>query len=317
MTSELYILYENGHAIIEVNEDQTVDQVVSICKEMSELKIRPEIGNLTLFNGTKELPLNSLIKNYLGKVKKFELKENLDIECFSNPGIDSHKVCEDFGIYYVETDDLCEWRLEKEQLTQPPTDLVKFVKLYFKFTTNGLEKSRRFIVSSFLLSVLDFVGNDGPNCMVIEEEKRLKFVINGKSYNGDVDFVIGHSKQNKKVANDSCILVLEAKQGNTFDNSFGQVLAQAATTHKIRKSNERGNKKDGLPIYFIRTDGDGWIFGILTEIDQKLLLKQSTKLTIGSYKDEDFLKNMQKIFSWLVVIFQEMKVSSPRLNKKF
>lgn len=252
-------------------------------------------------------------------------KNNSNKFTFSNPGIEGISCCKDFDIYCRDNDKICKWTIDDGDLVDPPPELIKYVKDYFKFSTNRLEKSRRFIIMAFILSAISKINETEECDIVIDEEKKLSTTIKNNEYTGNIDFVIGHSKYDDRIPDDSCIVVLEAKIPGTFDKSLGQLMAQAATTMRIRnQSSDANNEK---PIFMIRTDGNNWQFGTL-----RLMTKIDTKSGSGYTRGETFIAQLseklrilpeskydvhiKEIFSWMYMILRKMYVLTPRLNKK-
>lgn len=244
---------------------------------------------------------------------------------FSNPGIEPMKVLEDFDVYYKNNNSICWWKIDEETLIDPPVELVKYVKDYFRFSTNRLEKSRRFIIMSFILSALGKVNEEEECGLIIDEEKALSVNVKGKKYSGKIDFVIGHSKVIDEIPDDSCIIVLEAKIPKSFDKSIGQLMAQASTTMRIRSQRASGSNKS--PIFMIRTDGNKWQFGKLrlkTEDDvnnskspvtEEFIIQLSEELNLGP--ESKYNVQIKEIFTWVYMTLKNMHVSTPRLNKNF
>ena len=261
----------------------------------------------------QEIPINEEMTVYKGKKHKFEIKTKYETVNFSNPNLDARSVLEDFGIHYNESLKECKWDLDSEkEILNVPKDCRKFVALYLQRTSGRLEKSARFFVTTIALTALNSLEDV---LLVFDDEKKLECVVNNKLYTGNIDMALGHSLVDKKIADDSSMLVVEAKQGSTFANGLGQVIAQAATAFKLREKNERANGKDGLPIFLIRTDGFKWQFG---KPNDKLLLKTSSTISInGAYDSEDFKQSLSKVYSWFVKIVTEISTSSPRLKVQF
>ncbi|KAJ3078187.1 hypothetical protein HK102_004675 [Quaeritorhiza haematococci] len=124
---------------------------------------------------------------------------------------------------------------------------------------------------------------------------------------------------------DTTVLVIEVKQGQTFEGSFKQVLAQAATALKTREEKNRGVDQKVGPVYFVLPNGWNWTFGRLVsgggeqEQDYELIVEEGptlilskTKKRIEGQRRELFIREtVGKVFSWLCFVIEQSRDASP------
>ena len=101
---------------------------------------------------------------------------------------------------------------------------------------------------------------------------------------------------------DAAVMVIGTKKSDTFDSSLPQVSAQAAALLYYRrgKTPPRGINGSGGPTFFIRTDGERWIFSKMTSEEGVPTVKHSSefKLVLGPKTSIDY--NVAKqIFNWI------------------
>ena len=314
------IKYKQSSVLLNIEEGQTALDIISLCKQIASLELGHEIGSLGLYYGKKEIPINSKMKDYKGKLLDFEIKQKYQTVCFSTPGIDARMVVEDFNIYYNESVKICKWRLEPNDIITDSEDLEyckKYVSLYLDRTSRRLEKSRGFIVTAIALAALN-AAKVSSDMLVFDYETKLECVIKDKLYTGNTDMALVHSLMDGSINDDSCILVIGAKQGTSFEKGLGQVIAQAATAFKMIEMKRRGVAQNGLSIFMIRSDGLRWQFGMLSQPKEKFLLKTCYPITIDETTDiHEFDESLGKVFSWFVKIVREISISSPRLQTTF
>ena len=204
-----------------------------------------------------------------------------------------------------------------------PAALSETIGLYAKFNTLRLESTRRSIASLFLHYSISTVPNLG-NKLCIDEESPLSLVKqvsrDGESkiakYHGPVDFVIGHSKLMTRMPNDAAVIVIEIKKSDTFSESLHQVVAQAASLLLFRKEQipPRGLNGSGGPIFFVRTDGERWIFSKLFKDDRSLRVQHSHEVKLNILEDKIESEKIQEIFDWLRFLIKSGRDSSPRTS---
>jgi hypothetical protein len=228
-------------------------------------------------------------------------------------------VRDDFGINFDDT----VWTYDVDTPMRYPEALAETIGLFAEFNTLRLEPSRRSIVSLFLHYSISVVPTQTSK-LCIDEETPLAIVRqvirNGESknirYHGPVDFVIGHSKMLSTMPNDAAVLVIETKKSDTFDESLPQVVAQAAALLFFRREQKppRGVNGSGGPIYFIRTDGERWIFSKLTCDEGFLKVQHSDEVKLNIRQNEIESETIQVIFDWLRYVITSGRDSSPRTS---
>ena len=227
----------------------------------------------------------------------------------------------DFGIQidrspwqFSDDDTLCSF--SSELITVPPA-LIETLALYAEFNT---QKSRRSIVSLFLHCAISTVL-EGKKKLCIDEETPLSIIRSVERYgerknvrySGPVDFVIGHSKTDRNMPEDSAVMVIEVKKNDTFDDCLPQAMAQAASLLYFRRgmTPPRGLNGSGGPIVFIRTDGERWIFSKMTCKDGVPTVQHSEEFKINISQTKIENDTVQCIFNWIRYAITIGRESSP------
>ncbi|KAJ3079715.1 hypothetical protein HK102_003554, partial [Quaeritorhiza haematococci] len=295
--------------------------------------------------GASELHLNDILlshdKNGLSfhrftpnETHRLKVKraKTVDEEIKFSENLDSSQMHLDFGINEAHQI----WDVDDSTFQrQAPDAMLALLDLFLQFNTARLEAARRYIISTFLLYALDSVApGRSPQC--IDEECGLAYVLTRKTdqaiinvkYHGAADFVVGHSRSDSKMPEDATVLVIEVKRGQTFEGSFKQVLAQAATALKTREEKNRGVDQKGGPVYFVLSDGWNWTFSRLVsgggeqEQDSELIVQEGstlilskTKKRIEGQRRELFIREaVDKVFSWLCFVIEQSRDASPRTS---
>jgi hypothetical protein len=254
---------------------------------------------------------------------RFKKNSSVDIDVsFSEKAKEKMNIItvrDDFGICFDDT----LWTYDADTPMKYPEALAETIGLFAEFNTLRLEPSRRSIVSLFLHYSISVVPTQTSK-LCIDEETPLAIVRqvirNGESknirYHGPVDFVIGHSKMLSTMPNDAAVLVIETKKTDTFDESLPQVVAQAAALLFFRREQKppRGVNGSGGPIYFIRTDGERWIFSKLTCDEGFLKVQHSDEVKLNIRQNKIESETVQVIFDWLRYIITSGRDSSPRTS---
>jgi hypothetical protein len=113
--------------------------------------------------------------------------------------------------------------------------------------------------------------------------------------------------------------VIEVKKDMISQDSYPQVLAQAAASLKIRGRNKRGVDGDGGPVFFILTNGFEWVFHRVSIAESQLNVMTSARFSLNMSHDVQSRQHLnedqaKRVYSCLAYVVESALKSSPRAS---
>ena len=168
------------------------------------------------------------------------------------------------------------------------------------------EKSCRIIIDAILTEVLLNEANEKllGFCEVTNDWEGSGF-----EYTGDVDYMLGTSKNRSVEAMDSFLLVVEAKK-EWPDKAVAQVLCEAGCLLKKRLA-----KGKNTPVFAVLTNGIFFRFFAI-DVDSVVYSSEIIMLMVGEEGSYSSSNSLSKILRWFNWFLTSIKSISPRASRE-
>ena len=168
------------------------------------------------------------------------------------------------------------------------------------------EKSCRIIIDAILTEVL---LNEANEKLLGFCEVKNDWEGSGFEYTGDVDYMLGTSKNRSVEAMDSFLLVVEAKK-EWPDKAVAQVLCEAGCLLKKRLA-----KGKNTPVFAVLTNGIFFRFFAI-DVDSVVYSSEIIMLMVGEEGSYSSSNSLSKILRWFNWFLTSIKSISPRASRE-